>query len=99
MDLALLRLRGRMDRWAMLLSGLRAVHCILGVVVVAAFRLGGGLLLAPLSHGVGLLLATMIAGVASGLGALRHRHRAPFVVGVTGVVFMGGALAVGNGVE
>jgi hypothetical protein len=99
MDLTLLRIRGRMDRLGMLLSGLCAVHCILGVVVVAGLGLSGGLLLNPAIHRVGLLLATIIAAVAIGLGALRHRRRAPFVVAMTGLTFMGGALAVGHGVD
>ncbi len=42
---------------------------------------------------------TIIAGVAIGLGALRHGRRAPFVVAMTGLTFMGGALAVGHGVD
>ena len=41
----------------------------------------------------------MIAAVAIGVGAIRHRRAAPFVVAMTGLSFMGGALAVGHGVE
>lgn len=92
-------IRGRMDRFGLMLSGLCAVHCVLGIVIVAGLGLGGGLLLDPIIHRLGLLLATIVAGVAIGLGALQHRRAAPFVVAMTGLSFMGGALAVEHGVE
>ncbi|HEY6816879.1 MAG TPA: MerC domain-containing protein [Croceibacterium sp.] len=82
-----------------LLSGLCAVHCVLGIVIVAGLGLGGGLLLDPAIHRVGLLLATVIAGVAIGLGAIQHRRPLPFVVAMTGLSFMGGGLAVEHGIE
>ncbi|OYW47119.1 MAG: hypothetical protein B7Z33_01845 [Sphingomonadales bacterium 12-68-11] len=92
-------IRGRLDRFGMLLSGLCALHCVLGLVIVAGLGLGGGVLLDPAIHRVGLLLATLVAGVAIGLGAIRHRRPAPFVIAMTGLSFMGGALAVGHGAE
>ena len=92
-------IRGRLDRFGMLLSGLCAVHCVLGIVIVAGLGLGGGLLLDPIIHRLGLLLATIIAAVAIGLGALQHRRAAPFVVAMMGLSFMGGGLAVEHGVE
>ena len=45
------------------------------------------------------VVATLIAGVAIGWGALRHRMAAPFVIAMTGLTFMGGALAVPHGVK
>ena len=72
----------------MLLSCLCAVHCVLGVVIVAGLGIGGG-----------LLLATVIAGVAIGIGAIQHRRPLPFVVAMTGLSFMGGGLAVQHGIE
>ena len=93
------QIRGRLDRAGVVLSSLCAVHCVLGIVVVAGLGLGGGLLLDPIIHRVGLLAATLIAGVAIGLGALRHRRAAPFVVAMTGLSFMGGGLAVEHGVN
>jgi hypothetical protein len=92
-------IRGRLDRFGMMLSCLCAVHCVLGIVIVAGLGFGGGLLLAPTIHRVGLVLATVIAGVAIGLGALQHRRAAPFVVAMTGLSFMGGGLAVQHGTE
>ena len=93
------RIRDRFDRLGMVLSGLCLVHCIAGLVIVAGLGLGGTFLLDPMIHRVGLLLAVLVAGVAIGLGALRHRRRAPFVVAMTGLSFMGGALAVDHGFE
>ena len=92
-------IRGRMDRFGLMLSGLCAVHCVLGIVIVAGLGLGGGLLLDPIIHRIGLLLATLVAGVAIGIGAVQHRRAAPFVVAMTGLSFMGGGLAVDHGIE
>lgn len=92
-------IRGRLDRAGVVLSALCLVHCVLGLVLVAGLGLGGTLLLDPDIHRWGLLLATIIAGVAIGIGAVRHRRAKPFVVAMTGLSFMGGALAVGHGME
>lgn len=93
------RLRYGLDRAGIMLSGLCAVHCVLSIVIVAGLGLGGGFLLDPMLHRIGLLIATVIAAIAIGIGALRHRRRAPFVVAMTGLSFMGGALAVNHGLE
>ena len=61
--------------------------------------LGGQLLLSPEIHRFGLVAALVIAAVAIGWGALRHRRAAPFVTAMTGLSFMGGALAVPHGLE
>ncbi len=92
-------IRGRLDRFGMLLSALCLLHCVTGLVLVVGMGLGAGFLLDPAVHKVGLLLATLVAGVAIGIGALRQRRAGPFVVAMTGLSFMGGALAVGHGVE
>ncbi len=83
----------------MLLSALCLVHCVAGLVLVAGLGLGAGFLLDPAIHKVGLLLATLVAGVAIGIGAVRHRRAGPFVIAMMGLSFMGGALAVGHGAE
>jgi hypothetical protein len=95
----LTRIRGRLDRVGVLLSCLCLIHCVLGLVLVAGMGLGATFLLDPAIHRAGLLLATIVAGVAIGMGAIRHRRAAPFVVAMTGLSFMGGALAVGHGYE
>jgi hypothetical protein len=92
-------IRDRLDRMGMVLSCLCAVHCVTTVVIVAALGVGGGFLMNPAIHRVGLALAMLIAGVAIGMGALRHRRRAPFVVAMMGLSFMGGGLAVPHGLE
>lgn len=92
-------IRGRLDRVGVFLSALCLLHCVAGLVVVAGLGLGGGFLLDPAIHRWGLVLATIIAAVAIGVGALRHRRAAPFVVAMTGLSFMGGALAVGHGTD
>jgi hypothetical protein len=93
------RIRGRLDRMGVLLSCLCAVHCVAGIVIVAGLGLGGGFLLDPAIHKVGLAVATLVAAVAIGMGAIRHRRKTPFVVAMMGLSFMGGALAVGHGTD
>ena len=92
-------IRGKMDRVGIFLSALCLLHCVAGLVLVAGLGLGATFLLDPAIHKIGLLLATLVAGVAIGIGAIRHRRRTPFVVAMTGLSFMGGALAVGHGAD
>ncbi|ABC64661.1 MerC domain-containing protein [Erythrobacter litoralis] len=92
-------LRARLDRAGIVLSSLCLVHCLASIAVVATLGLGGQWLLAPEIHRWGLALAVVIAGVAIGWGALRHRQRTPFVVAMVGLTFMGGALAAPHGLQ
>jgi hypothetical protein len=92
-------IRRHLDRVGLTLSCLCAVHCVATLAVVAGLGLGGSFLLNPAIHRVGLALAMAVAGVAIGLGALRHRRPAPFVIAMTGLSFMGGALAAPHGIE
>lgn len=92
-------IRRRLDRAGILLSGACAVHCLLSIVLVSGLGIGGEFFLSPDIHRVGLVVATLIAAVAIGWGALRHRMAAPFVIAMTGLTFMGGALAVPHGYE
>lgn len=94
---ALPPIRRRLDRVGILLSGLCALHCLASIVLVAGLGLGGQFFLAPEIHRFGLLFAVLIAAIAIGWGALRHRMAAPFVIAMTGLTFMGGALAVPHG--
>jgi len=97
MDRLLVTMRGHFDRLGVLLSCLCAVHCVAGIVLVAGLGIGGSVLLNPAIHKVGLLVATIVAAIAIGMGALRHRRRLPLVVAMIGLGFMGGGLAVGHG--
>ena len=90
-------IRKRLDRAGIFLSGACALHCLLSIVLVSGMGIGGELFLSPDIHRAGLVLATLIAAVAIGWGALRHRMAAPFVIAMTGLTFMGGALAVPHG--
>lgn len=90
-------IRRRLDRAGIFLSGACAVHCLLSIVLVSGMGIGGEFFLSPDIHRVGLVIATLIAAVAIGWGALRHRVAAPFVIAMTGLSFMGGALAVEHG--
>lgn len=90
-------LRRRLDKAGIWLSGMCLLHCLATVFIVSGLGIGGHFLLAPEIHEVGLVLAMMIAAVAIGWGALRHRRALPFVTAMTGLSFMGGALAVPHG--
>ena len=96
---AILSIRNRLDHAGVLLSGLCAVHCVLGVVLVSVLGLGGGVLLAPAIHEVGLALAIVVGLLTLGLGVLRHGQIGPLIIGGCGIALMASALAVGHGVS
>lgn len=97
MQRALHSIRDRLDRAGVLLSGLCAVHCLLGIVLVSALGLGGQALLAPAIHEIGLALAILVGIVTLGLGVLRHGQTGPLLIGAGGIVLMSAALFVGHG--
>lgn len=90
-------IRRRLDRAGIALSGACALHCLASIVIVSGLGIGGEFFFAPDIHRIGLVVAVLIAAVAIGWGALRHRMAAPFVVAMMGLSFMGGALAVPHG--
>jgi hypothetical protein len=90
-------IRDRLDGAGVLLSGLCAVHCVLGIVLVSVLGLGGELLLSPAIHRVGLALAVIVGAVTLGLGVRRHGQAAPLVLGGCGIVLMATAVVVGHG--
>lgn len=92
-------LRRRLDQFGIGLAGLCMVHCIATLAVVSALGLGGHFLLEPAIHRVGLALALVLAALAIGWGAIRHRRAAPLLTATIGLVFMGGALAVAHGFD
>lgn len=94
---AILSIRNRLDRVGVLLSGLCALHCVLGIVLVSALGLGGHALLAPAVHQIGLLLAVVIGAATIGIGALRHGALGPLLIGSVGVMLMAAAIGVGHG--
>jgi len=96
---ALLSIRGRLDRFGVLLSGLCMLHCLAGLLLVAGLGLGGQFLFAPVIHRVGLALAIAVGAVTLVLGMVRHRDPRPMQVGAAGLAVMTVALFVGHGTE
>jgi len=94
---ALVLIRNRLDRVGVLLSGLCALHCLAGVLLVAGLGLGGEVLLAPVIHRVGLALAVAVGSVTLVMGVARHGDPQPLQVGAAGIAFMAFALFVGHG--
>jgi hypothetical protein len=94
---ALLSIRGRLDRFGVLLSGLCALHCVAGLLLVAGLGLGGQFLFAPVIHRVGLALAIAVGALTLGIGVVRHRDPRPLQVGGAGLALMAIALLVGHG--
>lgn len=90
-------IRRQLDRAGIWLSSLCLLHCLATIILVSVLGLGGQLLLSPEIHRYGLALALIIAAVAIGWGALRHRRPAPFVTAMMGLTFMGAGLAVPHG--
>ena len=97
MDEANSSIRGRLDRVGVLLSGLCAVHCLAGLMLVAGLGLGGEVLLAPAIHRVGLALAIAVGSVTLVMGVVRHGDPVPLQIGAAGIGFMATALFVGHG--
>ncbi|AXB75260.1 MerC domain-containing protein [Novosphingobium sp. P6W] len=97
MRTAIIAIRSRLDRAGIILSGLCAVHCVLGVVLVGFLGLGGEVLLSPEIHRIGLGLALVVGLVSLGFGVARHGRIAPLLIGGLGLALMGAAILVGHG--
>jgi hypothetical protein len=97
MSRVFLSIRDRLDRAGVLLSGLCALHCVLGIVLVSGLGLGGQALLAPAIHEMGLALAIVVGVITLGLGVLRHGQVWPLVIGAGGLALMASALTVDHG--
>src|SRR5258706_10484832 len=89
---ALILIRNRLDRAGIMLSGLCAVHCLLGIVLVSVLGIGGETLLAPSIHRTGLALAVLVGIVTLGIGALRHGNLVPVSTGGFGNGPIGGGV-------
>ncbi len=94
---AYLSIRDRLDGFGVFLSGMCALHCLLGLVLVTVLGLGGGVFLSPGIHEAGLVLAILVGVLTLGISAWRHGRPGPALVGAAGLVLMGSALAVGHG--
>ncbi|ARU16967.1 MerC domain-containing protein [Croceicoccus marinus] len=95
--------RSRLDRVGIVLSGACAVHCVAGLALVGLLGLGGlGVggpwLMAPEIHEYGLVAAIVVGALTIGLGAMRHGHVWPLVLGAVGIGLMTLAVAGPHGV-
>lgn len=84
----------RLDRIAMTLSGLCAVHCVATAVLLGLLASAGGMLGQPIIHEVGLSLAMIIGAVALGRGIREHGFLLPSTVGIIGLATMGYAMTL-----
>lgn len=85
---------GKLDRWAISLSGLCLAHCLASAVLVALLASAGGILLNPHIHEIGLVLAIGLGAIALGQGVLRHGYAMPVWVGSLGLGVMAGAMTL-----
>ena len=85
---------GRLDRIAMGLSGLCAVHCVATAVLLGLLASAGGLLGKPIIHEVGLSLAMIIGAIALGRGMREHGLILPSLVGTIGLALMAYAMTL-----
>ena len=84
----------RLDRIAMGLSGLCAVHCVATAVLLGLLASAGGLLGKPIIHEVGLTLAMILGAVALGRGVREHGFVLPSAVGGLGLCLMAYAMSL-----
>lgn len=84
----------RLDRLAMGLSGLCAVHCVATAVLLGLLASAGGLLGRPIIHEVGLTLAMILGAIALGRGIREHGFLLPMAVGTIGLAIMGFAMTL-----
>ena len=84
----------RLDRIAMGLSGLCAVHCVATAVLLGLLASAGGLLGKPIIHEVGLTLAMILGAIALGRGIREHGFLLPSAVGAVGLATMGYAMTL-----
>lgn len=84
----------RLDRAAMALSGLCAVHCVATAVLLGLLASAGGMLGKPIIHEVGLTLAMILGAIALGRGIREHGFVLPSAVGALGLVIMAYAMSL-----
>jgi hypothetical protein len=84
----------RLDRFAMALSGLCAVHCVATAVLLGLLASAGGMLGKPIIHEVGLTLAMILGAIALGRGIREHGFVLPSAVGAIGLAIMAYAMSL-----
>ena len=84
----------RLDRIAVGLSGLCAVHCVATAILLGLLASAGGLLGRPIIHEVGLSLAMILGAIALGRGIREHGFVLPAAVGSVGLCIMAFAMTL-----
>jgi hypothetical protein len=84
----------RLDRIAVGLSGLCAVHCVATAILLGLLASAGGLLGKPIIHEVGLSLAMILGAIALGRGLREHGFVLPVAVGSVGLCIMAFAMTL-----
>lgn len=87
----------RLDRFAILLSGICVVHCLASAILLGLLASAGAALSNPLIHEVGLALAILLGLIALTRGFRNHRRVLPPLVGATGLALMATALTMPHG--
>ncbi len=85
---------GRLDRWAIGLSGICLAHCLATAIFVALLASAGSIFLHPAIHEIGLTLAIAFGALALGQGVVRHGYIMPVCVGALGLGVMAGAMTL-----
>lgn len=84
---SLVDLTGKLDKTAVMLSGLCLVHCLLLPLVIAVFPvLGLSFVSHETFHQLILIVVIPTTLIALGVGVARHRSRAVALLGLTGIV-------------
>ncbi|MBU0555269.1 MAG: MerC domain-containing protein [Alphaproteobacteria bacterium] len=89
----------QLDRLAIGLSGLCAVHCLTTAVAVGLLSSLAGIFEAHIIHEGGLAIAMVLGALALGQGARRHGMALPVAIGALGLGIMAGALSLPHGWE
>lgn len=87
---------GKLDRIAIVISGVCLVHCVATAALLAALASVGGMLGAPIIHEVGLALAMLLGSIALGRGIFEHGFIMPSAIGALGLGVMIGALQLSH---
>jgi hypothetical protein len=86
-----------LDRAAIGLSALCAVHCLISVVLIAGLSVAGTIWTDPVIHRIGMFGAVLLAAIAFGPTLIRERLTRGLAVGVTGLLLMALGLVVPHG--
>lgn len=86
-----------LDRAAIGLSALCAVHCLISVVLIAVLSVAGSIWTDPAIHRIGMIGAVLLAAVAFGPTLIRERLTRGLVVGMVGLLLMALGLLVPHG--